>query len=608
MYQIAPENRQRSPKSVADSVSSHATSSLADNRPLAIVQQRMKQQIEHSSIQKNNSIQPDAKTIQLFKKGDLLPFQKMFVNQYQDKKGWTAERLDELIDWASSYNQISNILGKMSFEDWDNIRQVHGKGSELNVKVAMPDEQFNPEALHKGKQPSVDQLKTYVNYWGKKANPLAPNQDLKTLITNQRKYEATLAPIHKAEGTSMLDTHRTMGIELEFAHYDGDPIASHTELAVSKDSILKTVPGEWVLETDSNQKLEIGVPPMYVVDIDTGEINIAVINAIRAIVKTALEKNRDSFTHNQLVADFVTQMPNHGLGKNWAKKGAQLDDLRFRGIGEYNLFSGHLIERTDKLGLESSSEQRKRMYEQINLSMTAGEIATNIEKQKVHEAGVEGLENRSYNWLGVLANTILAYLNKELNDPHLSAARTLFSKGLANIGALPDIEANNEYGVISSVKEIFGIWAKDNTPNLVVSAAKHSKNGIEQLASFTNDTKKRKQPQRATKHAGNISHMIIDTITQQRGGFPVVSGKEKTAIKAEVKATLLRIHDLIPADSYIKNEPVKFGEETFKDGTAGLGVRKDTFLNIPSGKRKLHLGEIRSDWTIDKFAADNTKE
>ena len=251
------------------------------------------------------------------------------------------------------------------------------------------------------------------------------------------------------------------------------------------------------------------------------------------------------------------------------------------------------------------------MYEQINISMTAEEIAQDIKKQKEHE---KDLPPRQYDWLSTLAGEIYTYLDSQMNAPALAAAKTLMSKGLAGIGALPDLINHNPNGVASYVKEIYGIWVKDNTPNQVVSAAMGTKNGLDQLSGFTNDVKKRKKPQRATRNAKAISDLIIERVRKSRELWEgdegaIVSPDEKAAIRKEVKATLINIHNLIHADTWLGNQPTTFGHEKFDDGNSGLGVRKDTFVTIPSGKqRKLHLAEIRSDWTIDKFTKDHSEE
>lgn len=544
--------------------------------------------------------------VQLMKKTDLYPYQQIFINQHSGSKGWDVKRLDRLIEWATKYKQITSVLGKMSYDEWNSIQEAYKDSSILGDKIYMPDKQLDPEQSPQGKKPTMGDLRAYNYYWAKKANPVSPNQDLISLISNQRKYETIISALSKNDKTSILDSHRTMGIELEFAQYAGPDLGAHTELAVSNNSILQSVPGEWVLETDDNKKLEIGVPPMYVIDTETGGINIDVISSIRGIVKTALETTRDKYKDGGAISDFVAEMPNQGLGKNWSKKATILQSLRFKGRTTYT-YSGREVVNP-ALGLHSGSETNKYMYEQINLSMTASEIAENIERQKIHE---EKLTPREYDWLGKLANDINDYLDSKMNNKHLSSAKILFSKGLAGIGALPDISAHASDGVASSVKEIFGIWIKDNTPNLVVSAALDDRSACEQLSGFTNDVKKRKKPRRATRHAADISEMIIEALRKSRnqiyGGN--VSEKEKLAIRNEVKATLLKIHALIPADRWIENESIHYGEETFDGIHAGLGVRKDTFVDIPSGeKRKLHLAEIRSDWTIDKFTQDHKTE
>lgn len=549
--------------------------------------------------------------LQLMSKSDLVVYQESFVRQHSGSKGWDLEKLDDLIEWASSYKQIQNILGKMSYEEWSDIRHVHVDGSELANKVVKPDILFDPDLDPKGQKPDVERLRKYADYWAKMANPVSPNQSLKSLIDNQRKYETVIAAVNQKDGTSALDTHRTLGIELEFAQYGGASLGSHVDLAVSNDSVLKTVPGIWVLETDSNKKLEVGVPPMYVIDADSGKLNIKVVSAVRAIVKKALETARDKFKDGSLVKDFLSEMPNQGLGKNWSKKAALSDGLRFEGRKKHDPVWGHLIEQSDKLGLHDSKEQNKYMYEQINVAMTGDEIAQDISSQTEHE---KTLPKRSYDWLGTLAGEILAYLDSKMKDKGLASAKILMSKGLAGIGALPDIIDSNGTGVASYVKEIFGIWVKDNTPNQVVSAAMSSKNGIEQLAAFTNDGKKKGKPKRATQNANAISDMILRGYAKSRQGQfdddpPEVEEGEQKAIKREVKATLLSINNLIPASHWLATPQTKFGSEKFDGQNSGLGVRKDTFVSIPSGdKRKLHLAEIRSDWTIDKFTQDHTEE
>lgn len=571
-----------------------------DNRSSAIAQGKLV-----DAIQRQTDGQASM-PLQRMKETDLLPYQRAFIHQYRAVREWNAERLNELIEWVSGYKQITNILGKMSYDEWNSIREAYTAGSQLGNKILMPDEQLNPERSSQGVLPAIEQLRTYNSYWAKKANPVHPDQSLISLITNQRKYETILSALSKKDGTSILDNHRTMGIELEFAQYDGRDLGAHTELAVSNDSVLQGVPGQWVLETDDNRKLEIGVPPVYVMDTETGGININVISAIRGIVKTALETARDKYKNGGAINEFITEMPNQGLGKNWSKKTAMPPTLVFKGRTTYSAYSGKETDVDPGLGLHSGHKENKYMYEQINLSMTAEEIARNIEKQKVHE---KDLRPRSYDWLGSLANQINTYLDNKMNDKNLSSAKILMSKGLAGIGALLDISTDASDGVASSVKEIFGIWVKDNTPNLVVSAAMKSKNACDQLSGFTNDIKKKGKPQRATRHARDISAMIIEALRKSRNGYDddgVVLKDEQSAIKNEVKATLTRIHNLIPADKWITNPSVHYGEEAFDGEDAGLGVRKDTFVNIPSGKkRKLHLAEIRSDWTIDKFTADH---
>lgn len=549
------------------------------------------------------------------------------LRNYQGRNGWDEESIKALVSWSISLKQIRSVLGNMSAEEWLDLKRVHANGSELNTKVKGPLEELNPDKKRKGKERSKEELYKILNFWAKMANPTSANIDLKTLIHYQQTYEKLLLKLATLDHFNIMDNHRTMGVELEFAHYGGQNLGAHGILAISKNSVLSSVPGEWVLETDDSQKLEIGAPPMLIQDAQGGKLNVPVIKAIRAIVKAALQKARDQFKHDDKVEDFVTAMPGKGLGLTWTKTNKlTTTNLKFRGAYERSakgieMGLNRYQEQQDTLGLDYTVEDRdrygvgakkqsldlikakKHMYEQINITLTPQEIAKNLERQKTHE----GTPSRDRAWIYTLNDTIKAYLARFLQGSALSATRTIMAKGLAGIVVLSD--AMNKSGFFSTIKEIMGIWIKDNTPNQVANSVPQAFTYRDMVLAFTNTVKPRKRKGKrkqanADFHATAIGGLIVSAAAMDPPDITL----NATTIKKEVQSTLANINANVQHKTLIKNKDRSTYDqsESFTGVHAGLGVRKDTYINVKSGnKRKLHLAEVRSDWTIDRFMSDN---
>lgn len=68
--------------------------------------------------------------------------------------------------------------------------------------------------------------------------------------------------------------------------------------------------------------------------------------------------------------------------------------------------------------------------------------------------------------------------------------------------------------------------------------------------------------------------------------------------KSSIGLILKVLQGIAPAFDY----QAEFLKESFEGGKAGYGVRKETFVKIPSGlETKLHLAEIRGDENVDEF-------
>lgn len=91
---------------------------------------------------------------------------------------------------------------------------------------------------------------------------------------------------------------------------------------------------------------------------------------------------------------------------------------------------------------------------------------------------------------------------------------------------------------------------------------------------------------------------------------PKPTGEFKEEIvKKEIEELFTKILPRLESGTYLVNRSdLKFGEEIFGNDQAGDGVRKETFVNVRSSKRKLHLAEIRSGWTIRRYLEEVARQ
>lgn len=474
------------------------------------------------------------------------------------------------------------------------------------------------------------------------ANPVIDFQSAKTLVASQHVYEKTL------DKATLMDTHRTMGIELEFAKYTGPLLDSHIVLAKSEVPILQSVPGEWVLETDSNQKLEIGVPPLLVKDVAKGKVNVEVINAQRNIIKSALMRARDKCTPGQKgeIIKFATQyMEEEGLGANWqwVYEGETKDKTKIKDV---MAFAG----APDGMPEKVNERDPHGMYEQINLTLKPDEIAAAMialrEKEKV-----ELKDERPYDWLYELYEAISSHFEKVPKLPSASPVTVHFSKAVASLGAIPSILAKNaniNEGAYSGVKELFGIWTKDNAANVIAGAAgKETQSTQDALKAYLEEDANIETLYQLVKTAieqseeiGTITGRITgmkSSLRQEKNkeyrlliekgyriGLPPENEEEEEEeedtdrqllpqaeskaefkweiIEDEIRGLFAKTLEILETGIYQVNPGgLKFGEEAFGGTQAGDGVRKETFINLPLSKRKLYLAEIRSGWSITRY-------
>jgi len=572
----------------------------------------------------------------LIQRYELKPFEAVEIRDLKkspkaEELGWDEASIDRLVKWSKNMKQISSTIQNVKRAVWEEF-EILESGDSLNNQILKTNKDGKDEKTIEalGNASIVD---TFPNALHPLTKVLTRKHGKSILNT----IKAKLPVINKAYGIStgvgreiiaaqksfqdwlitqlsvgeIMSAQRSIGFEFEFARYEnnGDALGAHAILGKSQN-LSALFPLPFVLETDSGNELEIGMPPMLIGLINSGPDKTATAklwNVLRAMMGAFRQANIDgAVNHLPLAAQ--------GIGTAWVMNAASAN---------LQLIAG----RPSKAG-----KAKDQVYSQINISLTPKEIADFISgkgkaryKNYEHELFAEGYEGI----MGLLA---------EATGEESKIAIIHISKGLSNLLAIPSINMFTEslyddfakYDVYSTVKETFGIWIKDSIPNIVDNSVTAGKERAEVLALLK-------------KHKTGIE-ALLDGIMKKGMAFiakdmPVVfenkpddfdHGAHKaqklaqylTAFTTELTLTLntliSRLTNAKPM--HTKNEGAQFGGEHFPTEdkriktkrkkpakiikAVGEGVRKETFVNIPQGIGKqehMHLAEIRNEGYIDDF-------
>lgn len=199
-------------------------------------------------------------------------------------------------------------------------------------------------AIRKGKEEEFKSKKAIIeNAFG------FGTGNLKIIIDSQKIYQNWIISLLSKQ--EIMDSHRSIGLEYEFATFNGGDLSSHEILAKSEIlSNLFNLP--FILETDSGNELELGTPPLLVEDIN-GKPNVISINRIHNIFKNVLQIIRDD--HKDKLINTIP-LENYGLGGNWTWE-----------------------EKSDVLSMTDRNkhlDSDKMIYSQLNISLTPEEAAS----------------------------------------------------------------------------------------------------------------------------------------------------------------------------------------------------------------------------------------
>lgn len=403
----------------------------------------------------------------------------------------------------------------------------------------------------------------------------------------------------------IMDLHRSVGFEYEFANYANSAgtspgLAAHVGLGSS--TLTMPMFGQpFLLETDSKDELEAVTPPFLIADSVDGGINKDAANRIYQTYKNSLANLRDSTEQGTALNSLNYTAA--GLGDGW----------QFTSPMNSLYLAGRSNHRTSK----------RHVYSQMNLSLTAEEIAAFTETTATRRSNsygaitavytaiqpiIEGKKGDVLNALNVDAHMDTATVNAQVK-----AGVTNIARGLSGLVSIPSILAqaegiNQTSSLFTSVKEYCGMWLKDSIGNIVDNSLSDADARQVMLGMITAAEGEiaASMDTAVTTELGHIREGVKGWLTwpfakdkraeAKLNSYRNTFSNELTTTLADVKR---RLAAPAPTRENLGRMPA-YGKEKFVD--QGLGVRKDTYVNIASGDEKaLHLAELRNDLAIDSF-------
>ncbi len=524
-------------------------------------------------------------------------------DEYYNEKHEGGVPIDTL-DIADTQVLLKILHGKTKIdaETVSEIKKVHKKISEYKEGV-IPEMGFKGLS-RRSKLKAIDAYKKSMD-----------TSTLKGLIEGQKEWQDELAD-NSIEMKTILAKNRSFGLEYEFATWEkkegvSDDVESHTELGQSEAfSRLFGLP--FIIETDAQNEIELVVPPLLASS-DNGAINKKFIKDVDSLFISELEtlrKTAQKSTINNI------EFAKCGVGNNW-KWIAAANKIR--------------IAETRKKWVHADNKVGK----QLNLTMTAKEIAEIITSDQDDTHSI--IEHKRL-YLLIKDNYLVPLIKEECKEKQINEkselmdAAVILAKGLANTTAIPSIKIINltrmpfggGEGLIdlhSHVKDLHGIWIKDNVPNTTIAALGNDAGTIDIFATVLRKASEKivsiiersipkyKKTVEKNKKATGLAIGNADTKEREKRAREQLepTGNELSElVKKEASACLTTIIMKISGNgngnetSTIENKKTDFLKEEFG---SGLGVRKDTYLNIgnDANDRKLHLAELRTNKDVNRF-------
>jgi hypothetical protein len=259
---------------------------------------------------------------------------------------------------------------------------------------------------------------------------------------------------------SVMSSHRSVGFEYEFAHHSLY-VGAHISLAVSEPfSRLFPVPFE--LETDSNEVVEIVMPPFVIPNAVDGGPDKKKLAAVHKAMKKTMEGARDNgYDERSTIPELLPKLEKLGLGIKWqpqpsVQKGGRCNKMHLKKINDGKL--------------------KDNVYSQMNISLTGDESSHLIQTMQEHFSKDSNSAEK-----GILGNAYRALEQLAENKSVPKQAVVHLHKAFANMLAIPSIMLKNiedlteelpeNLDLSSEVKELFSVWVKDSVPNVLATTS-----------------------------------------------------------------------------------------------------------------------------------------
>lgn len=394
------------------------------------------------------------------------------------------------------------------------------------------------------------------------------------IVTNQKKYQNWLFKELNGDTKMIMSCHRSIGFEYEFATYEAvKRIPSHRLISKSESfSDLFKVP--FTLETDIYNELEIGIPPFLILNKDQ-KIYKERMSIIWVVFKKMMS-HIATISKGKTISSLIENLQSKGLGKKWVNN---LTDTEIK-----------IVER------KKHREKEYQIYSQLNISLNASEIGVFI-----ISFGIKNYKSERYEYFKEVYTKLYGVFASNVKNQNEIIFAVHLCKGLSHILSIPSLlllkktpENNqNNRGVYSSVKEIFGLWIKDSIVNIADN-------------SLTNAISREEMKYVILKLKDRIDEIMKEYIEKSFGiikSLPMTNEIYKKIAFKEYEITLQKIISRLEVPFPVqKNNYFRelYKAENFPSN--GEGVRKETFVNIYSPKKNhFHLAELRNDHQIQLF-------
>ena len=418
-----------------------------------------------------------------------------------------------------------------------------------------------------------------------------------SLLNAQKEWQDFLH-YNEVPMAAILSVHRSFGFEYEFATWElvnpkGPDVASHTEVGKSAP-LSPFFNTSFILETDAQKELELVAPPLLAGGAN-GLINKTFISQVHTLFINELVTFRTTHSSTNTRVNALPFNNYIGTAWNWSASGALIRVARAR---------NKWAEKTNQIGY------------QLNIALTPHEIAAQFQE---NSPGSDTEHENLYNKILKRFHDNATYKSlTSIRRTAIDPAILLLLKGISNAIAIPTLTLVAKIrkpwvsgDLHSHVKDLHGIWVKDNVPNITLAAVKGDNQAQDDLRSIILTEKDKiardiltsipayNPPKKAKGENEGITamrdaHTELDTKVKDTTSLKKAAEEEAIACLTKV-AQRLENHDETPTT----NTKTDFLAEKF--GT-GDGVRKDTYANIPvSGNNTLHLAELRTNTTTDAF-------